>query len=169
MTPECAKPGGDADDMEALLSRAEQLCDARAQRFTPLRRQIYGVIAGASGPISAYQILARILDTGRESGPPTVYRALEFLQAQHLIHRVESMNAFVVCRRPEEHHTCQLLICTACGDTSELEAGGLLTAMARTAAAVGFTISDAVLELKGLCLRCSASLSSLLPAAARRP
>jgi len=161
MTTECDGTAGEPRSAEELLTQAEALCSSRGQRFTPLRRQIFSVIARASGPMTAYRILDEVQDTGRESGPPTIYRALDFLQAQHLIHRVESLNAFVACQHPERHHTCQLLICTGCGTTSELEAGGMMSTIARTAARVGFTISETVLEFKGLCVRCRIALASL--------
>lgn len=141
-------------DRAALLSEAAALCAERNVRFTPARRGVFEAIARSSGPITAYQILDRLLAVGQESGPPTIYRALEFLMGQNLVHRVETLNAFVPCTQPRRHHACQLLICTDCGDTAEVASDGVMNRLTTTARAVGFSISAAVVELKGVCAAC---------------
>jgi Fur family zinc uptake transcriptional regulator len=140
----------------ALLSEAAALCAERNVRFTPARRGVFEAIARSSGPITAYQILDRLLAVGQESGPPTVYRALDFLIGQNLVHRVETLNAFVPCTQPRRHHACQLLICTDCGDTAELASDRVMDRLTSTARGVGFSISAAVVELKGTCAACRA-------------
>lgn len=141
-------------DPAVLLRAATALCEERVLRFTPARRGVFDVIARSSGPITAYQILDRLFASGLESGPPTVYRALEFLLAQGLVHRVETLNAFVPCTQPRRHHACQLLICTDCGETAEVASEGVMNRIVRTARGVGFSISTAVVELKGVCAGC---------------
>jgi Fur family transcriptional regulator, zinc uptake regulator len=141
-------------DRAGLVSDAAALCEERNVRFTPARRGVFEAIARSSGPITAYQILDRLLAVGQESGPPTIYRALEFLIDQNLVHRVETLNAFVPCTQPRRHHACQLLICTDCGDTAELASDRVMNRLASTARGVGFSISAAVVELKGVCAAC---------------
>ena len=106
--------------------RLLQICggsgvQASGQRFTPLRRQVFSIIAATKRPITAYAILGQLLRQGRDAGPPTVYRTLDFLQQQRLVHRVESLNAFVACNHPDERHSWQFLICVGCGETLEIE------------------------------------------------
>jgi Fur family zinc uptake transcriptional regulator len=155
LSPEnCVAISVEPRPVESLVASAEALCESLNERFTPLRRQVFRTIAESSGPISAYRILDRLLDSGLGSGPPTVYRVLEFLQRLNLIHRVESLNAFVACMSPERHHTCQFLICTSCGTTAEMEAESLLASMSGIASGIGFSVNTAVLELKGVCRGC---------------
>ncbi len=158
-----ARPGA-----EKLLQRAQDLCLQRGQRFTPHRRNVYEIIVRAHCPIGAYAILDRLLAAGQEASPPTVYRALEFLAHQNLIHRVESLNAFLPCNTPNVHHSCQLLICTGCGSTAEVDAKGALASVTQHARAIGFSISEAMVELKGLCARCRDALRTLTRTASKR-
>ncbi len=163
---DCGNPG-EKDSPEALVAVAERLCARRGQRFTPVRREVFAILAHARSPMTAYQILDRVLTSGRESGPPTVYRALDFLQQQHLVHRVESRNAFLACVNPEAHHDCQLLICTDCGTTAEVQSRTAMARLSAAAKAVGFSVSGAVVELTGLCARCRTALLGF--ASRRRP
>src|SRR5437016_5511342 len=78
------------------LARAEMLCAERAQRLTPMRRQVLEALAASHTPLGAYEIIDR-LATAPRPAPITVYRALEFLVANGLVHRIESRNAFVAC------------------------------------------------------------------------
>lgn len=144
-----------------LVAQAAAICERRGQRFTPMRRQVFAIVAGAHSPLTAYNILDRLLEGGTESAPPTVYRALDFLQQQSLVHRVESLNAFLPCAQPHVHHDCQFLICTACGTTAEVEVDGLTRRLTRAAKGLGFSINEAIVELRGLCSRCSIALVSL--------
>src|SRR5918999_799750 len=93
------------------LDRAAVLCDQRGARLTPLRRRVLELVWRGHEPVGAYDLLAQM---GR-AAPPTVYRALDFLIEQGLVHRIESLNAYVGCDRPEAAHASQFLICTDCG------------------------------------------------------
>jgi Fur family zinc uptake transcriptional regulator len=143
-------------DCRASLSRAEALCLSRGARFTPMRRAVYDLMLTQSAPRSAYDLLGEMQKRlERTLAPPTVYRALEFLLEQGLIHRLESNNTYVPCVHPGEMHQSLYLVCTGCGTTAELEdgeIGGLLRARAR---AEGFTPRKQVVEVQGTCASCS--------------
>lgn len=145
-----------AHDCRASLDEAEALCRSRGARFTPMRRDVYALMLSQVAPRSAYDLLGemqRRLD--RQLAPPTVYRALEFLLEQGLIHRLESNNTYVPCAHPGEVHQSLYLVCTGCGTTAELDdgdIGGLLRARAR---AEGFTPRKQVVEVQGTCAECS--------------
>ena len=86
--------------------------------------------------------------------PPTVYRALEFLLGQRLIHRIESLNAYIGCVHPGARHAAQFLICNRCGSAAELESEILLTAIDSAAAQAGFAIERVAVEVAGQCPEC---------------
>jgi Fur family zinc uptake transcriptional regulator len=116
-------------------------------------------------PVGAYQLLD---DLSRERGrvaPPTVYRAIGFLLDHGLIHRIESLNAFVGCKHPRHAHTGCFLICRTCGATAELEDTRLDEALAVAAAKVAFQVQRRTVEMRGLCSACA---GELLGAGARR-
>ncbi|WP_368425030.1 Fur family transcriptional regulator [Tistlia sp.] len=136
------------------LDRAERLCAARGERLTALRRQVLELVWSRHAPQGAYDLLEEL---GRERGrvaPPTVYRALDFLQAQGLIHRIESLNAFIGCPVPEARHSGQFFICRSCRTAAELDAGTIDKAIDREAQRLGFAIEQRTVELLGLCQGC---------------
>jgi Fur family zinc uptake transcriptional regulator len=143
---------------DRLLSHAGQICADRGARLTDLRRQVLGLILDAEGPTGAYDLLERLRGTRRKAAPPTVYRALDFLLEQGLIHRVERLSAFVGCvshGADQDHHAAQFLICGDCGQVTEIDNHELTHALAQAAARTGFSVVKATIEAEGLCAACS--------------
>jgi Fur family zinc uptake transcriptional regulator len=147
----------------AAVERAEAACLARGVQFTELRRQVLRLVLEAPQPIGAYALLDRLRAARPGAAPPTIYRALEFLQEQGLVHRVERLNAFVGCAGPEAHHACghghdhphQFLICGRCGATAEICDGRVAVSVAEAARAAGFVPSRTTVEVEGLCAACA--------------
>ncbi len=121
--------------VKSALATAARLCANRDARLTPLRRRVLELIWRSHAPVGAYDLLARLSDKMRPAAPPTVYRALAFLLAQGLIHRIESLNAYVGCMNPEGHpegaHGGQFLICSDCGAAAEVHDPRVDAAVAR--------------------------------------
>ena len=140
--------------IEDALSRAEGVCRERGVRLTPLRRRVLELVWGSHRAVKAYDLLAALGDAVGAAKPPTVYRALEFLMAQGLVHRIDSLNAFVGCPQPNHRHSAQFLICGGCGEVSEMNAVGIDRAVADEAAESGFALSRAIIEVHGTCPRC---------------
>ena len=105
-------------------------------------------------PVGAYALLDKLRNEDLGSAPPTVYRALDFLIENGLIHRIERMNAFVGCSHPGEAHRGFFLICTECGNAEELEATDLAEAITAGAAKRGFAAREMTLEVTGVCADC---------------
>jgi Fur family zinc uptake transcriptional regulator len=144
-------------ETESLLDRAAAICEARGGRLTALRREVLGLILAAPGPTGAYELLDRLRATRRGAAPPTVYRALDFLLAHGLIHKLERLAAFVGCVAHEhEAHAAQFLICTGCHRVIELEDPGMSHALADAAGRAGFCLRRATVEAEGLCAACAA-------------
>ena len=144
---------------DALLDRAEAMCEARNVRLTGLRRQVLGLILESSNPTGAYDLLERLRGRRGPAAPPTVYRALEFLRENGLVHRLERLSAFVGCVEEHGHghgHPAQFLICRTCGRVTELEDHALAHALIDAAKRVGFTVSGATVEAEGTCAECAA-------------
>lgn len=142
-------------DIAGLLDRADAICARRGARLTSLRRIVLGLILQGDGPTGAYELLDRLKTRRRGAAPPTVYRALEFLLAQGLIHRVERLSAFVGCVAHSDHdHAAQFLICRGCGRVTELEDAGVAQALKAAAQRAGFHIQGATVEAEGRCAGC---------------
>jgi Fur family zinc uptake transcriptional regulator len=143
--------------VDDALNRAAALCARRGARLTELRRRVLELVWQGHAAVKAYDVLDRL---GREAGsakPPTVYRALDFLIAHGLVHRLESLNAFVGCPQPEASHSGRFLICDSCGDVTEFESRAIEDAIADRAGELGFAIRGETVEARGLCQRCRAA------------
>ncbi len=138
------------------LAAAEAACAQRGARLTVLRRRVLEVVWGSHGPIGAYAILEALRAEGHAGGPPTVYRALDFLIAHGLVHRIERLNAFVGCRNPAHEHSGQFLICSGCGAAAELDDPAIADAVAAAAARLGFSVAGQTVEVEGRCPACRA-------------
>ena len=136
------------------LSHAEAHCAARGERLTAMRRRVLEVLAESHQPLGAYEIMERVGGEHRPA-PITVYRALDFLRAAGLVHRIESRNAFVACAHNHGDDTLVVfLICETCGAVGEMPAGPLASALASAAREAGFTPRLSVIEVTGTCANC---------------
>ncbi len=142
-------------DIAAQLDAAERLCTKNGTQLTTLRRVVLDLVLRSTAPLTAYQLLDQLKSTRKSAVPPTIYRALDFLIENHLVHRIERLNAFIPCDADHEHADAQFLICHQCGTVTELEDHGVSDALAAAAAARGFTPSRAMVELDGLCATCA--------------
>ena len=147
-----------------VLERAEALCQTRGVQLTPLRRDVLRLVLEAEAPIGAYALLDQLKASRAKAAPPTVYRALDFLLEQGLIHRLERLNAFMGCNEALEGHGAnhdhahdhphQFLICRGCGATREISDHGVAEAISAAAAKAGFSAARATVEIEGFCGKC---------------
>lgn len=140
--------------MEAQLDSAEQVCARQGAQLTELRRRVLALMLEAEGPLTAYQLLDRLKVTRKGAVPPTIYRALDFLMEQGLIHKVERLNAFIPCTEAGRQHPVQLLICRHCGSVTEIEDQAVAAALHHAAEREGFHPRSAVVEIEGTCAAC---------------
>lgn len=153
--------GHDHDEcMEEAFARAERVCSDRGARLTDLRRAVLEVVWRNHNPIGAYEILDNLKEEGRRAAPMTVYRALDFLMENGLVHRLASQNAFLGCDRPEHTHRGQFLICRGCGVVGELSDDGIVNAIRDSARKTGFCVETPMVEVTGLCRQCAGEASA---------
>ncbi len=150
--------------VEAALAEAARICARRGVRLTPLRRRVLELLWDSHAPAGAYDLLRRLATETERSAPPTVYRALDFLLAQGLIHRIESLNAYVGCVHPDGSHGAQFLICGDCGAAAEVHDPWVDAAIARRAEALGFAVGRKTVEVRGRCRPCQRQREAESPA-----
>jgi Fur family zinc uptake transcriptional regulator len=109
-------------------------------------------------PVGAYALLDGLRSRTGAGKPPTIYRALDFLVAQGLVHRVERLNAFVSCHdgTAHPHHAAQFLICRLCGQVTEIEDRHAEHAVLQAAQTMRFQPEKVVVEVEGVCNACAA-------------
>ena len=140
--------------VKAALAEAIRICTRRGVRLTPLRRRVLELLWHSHAPAGAYDLLRALAVETDRIAPPTVYRALDFLLAQGLIHRIESLNAFVGCAHPDSSHGGQFLICDDCGAAAEVHDPRVDAAITRRAETLGFVVGRKTVEVQGRCQPC---------------
>jgi Fur family zinc uptake transcriptional regulator len=140
--------------VDDAINAAAELCRRRGARLTDLRKRVLELIWASHQPIGAYAVLDALRAERSGAAPPTVYRALDFLLEHGLIHRIESLNAFIGCSQPNRSHGGQFLICRSCGDAVELDDGRIDQAIRVSAADAGFEVQSRVVEAVGVCPTC---------------
>lgn len=125
-----------------------------ATDLTKNQSLVMGELSKADGPLSAYAILDQLRDHGLRT-PPQVYRALDKLVEFGLVHKLESLNAFVAYRDPgRETHEMTFMICETCGQVSEIADERLAQHLTRLARAAQFKLTKTTIELRGTCRAC---------------
>lgn len=137
-----------------LLAHAIQICHEKNVRFTAVRQQVFTLMATHRGAISAYELLEKLQSFDSKAKPPTIYRALDFLLDNHFIHRIESLNAYLMCSHFGCEHVMQLLICDKCKTVIELNDSVIDDVFSNKAEQFGFEITNKVLEAHGVCKKC---------------
>lgn len=138
-----------------VLARANALCSERGVRLTDQRKAVLRLLCQSEKPMSAYELLDQMRDVVKNPTPPTVYRALDFLLEQGLVHKLESLSAYIGCSHPDHPHASQFLICAECGDVAEVEDQSVARSIKAAGKAVGFRTKRPVVELLGTCADCA--------------
>lgn len=142
---------------EKAIRTAEELCNQRGVRFTPIRREVLELIWESHCAVKAYDLLDRIKPKAGSAKPATVYRALDFLLEQGLIHKVESLNAFIGCSFSDRRHEQLLLTCVKCHEVEERPGERVMEAIAEELKQAAFTMQHKAIEIHGICGRCASN------------
>ena len=157
-------PGHDHDRCASdAIAHAEAICAVHKERLTPIRRRVLEALLASHAPLGAYELIDRLaLKNGNQAGarpaPITIYRALDFLREQGLVHRIESRNAFIAC--VHNHATGDIvvfLICDQCGAVGEAPSKQVAETLRSASRAAGFSPKAPVIEITGICAHCKAA------------
>ncbi|MBK0023953.1 transcriptional repressor [Ochrobactrum sp. S46] len=131
--------------------------DGTERKLTRNQRLVLSVLESAEQPLSAYRILDNLRQEGLKA-PLQVYRALDRLMDMGRVHRLESLNAFVVCTHAcngqVHRHFTAFQICDACGHVEEFHDDLIERELLRHALKTGFSIRNSTIELRGVCRKC---------------
>lgn len=128
----------------------------KSTELSPHSQKVFALLSKNGRPMSAYDILGKLRKDGIK-GPPTVYRALDTLIERGMVHRIESLNAFVACHDHEEEdhdHMAQFAVCRSCGSVTEIHDHRLNDIVHELGEKLHFRIDREMLELLGQCQRC---------------
>jgi Fur family zinc uptake transcriptional regulator len=142
------------DAVPDCLTEAENLCRQKGVRLTGLRRSILKILASSDGPVKAYGIIEHMREHGQRVTPATIYRTLDFLLQNGLIHRVNSLNAYIHCTVRHESHALLVFVCAECRKTTEIDDEILHDSMRNRLNELGLSMHDSCIEIQGTCKRC---------------
>lgn len=140
--------------IKQALSNAQSVCSERGVRFTKIRQRVFELIWQSHTPVGAYDLLPQLEQEGFNSAPPTVYRALDFLLELGLVHRINSLNAYIGCTSPHLKHESCFFICRSCGKAQELEQDTLQQFCRTIESELGVQVARSTTELTGTCPQC---------------
>jgi Fur family zinc uptake transcriptional regulator len=137
------------------MRRIAGIAAERGLKLTALRHDMLDILAAATAPLGAYEIIDRLAERQqRRVAPITVYRTLDFLVAHGFVVKIESRQAYVACDHPGHAHHGALLICTKCGATDEIESPETERALQAAARGTGFEPQRQIIEIEGTCAAC---------------
>jgi Fur family transcriptional regulator, zinc uptake regulator len=139
-----------------LIAKSSRGADRR--RPEPAKRSreqndalVIDVLAQSNGPIGAYEIARRGTATGYRIEPTQIYRVLSRLIKRGLVHRFETIQAFIL--KTEPFDAC--LICDHCHSLHLITYPDILVCLAECAREADFVVGKTVVEIHGCCALCS--------------
>lgn len=150
--------------LNTMLAKAKEHCKASGGKLTEKRRGVLEVLLRSNEPLSAYEITDCYNKASIKPMPAmSVYRILDFLEEEHLAHKLTSTNKYVAC----SHGSCsslsnktQFLICSKCNSVKEVSIPqNILDQLAQNISGFGCRLKQSHLELSCICDRCSQPLN----------
>ena len=144
------------ESITAAISQAKLVCERNNVRLTSAREKILTIVWLSHKPLGAYQIQDKLSNLlNRKIAPPTVYRALAFLVANGLVHKLTSLNAYVGCPFPNSEHSNIFLICKDCGRVAEVVHLPTNATIQDVCSKTKFGFDEQHIEVFGKCSNCS--------------
>ncbi|SBS34269.1 Zinc uptake regulation protein [Vibrio toranzoniae] len=145
------------------MAQAEKICLTRGKQLTTKRKLILTALLDAKKPLSAYELVDYCNDNFAQNiQAMSVYRILDFLEAEHFVHKLNTSSKYVVCSQIEcdyDHGVPQFLICSQCGKVSEIAVeANVVSSVCANARQEGFTVLSPQFEISCVCDDCAKSL-----------
>jgi Fur family zinc uptake transcriptional regulator len=140
---------------DTITKKAESYCERTGARMTDPRRYVLYIVSKTRRAMTAYEILESLGEFLDKPKPPTAYRAIEFWTEAGFLHRIESLNAYILCSVGHTHDGSQFMICDNCGDVTEAHLCHLPDSLDSKAKKKGFNVKRWSVELHGQCARCT--------------
>lgn len=150
------------DIVKRVIDQAERRCKENGSRLTEKRKLALSLLLKSGKALSAYELVEAYKNELGDTLPPmSMYRILEFLMAEHLVHRLELANKYVACEhinREHDHTESQFLICGQCQKVKEISISrSIMEALKKSVNDVGFHLASPQLEMNCICQDCMAS------------
>ncbi len=143
------------DCINTALKHAEEICQSQGVRLTTQRRRVLEIVWKSHKPVGAYEVLDLLCEqNGKRPAPMTVYRALDFLIEQGLVHRLARLNAYIGSTSLNDDHNSYFFVCDDCGQAAEVADDDVEKAISEKANRIGFIVNLNTVEVSGRCSQC---------------
>ena len=148
---------------KSTLDSAEKQCQLRGTRLTQKRKIILEGLVNAKHAMTAYELVDYCKNELGESIPAmSVYRILEFLETENLVHKLKLANRYVACTHitcDHQHAVPQFLICTQCFQVKEVDISrSTMSALKRNVESAGYQLVSEQIEVDCVCSNCVGSI-----------
>lgn len=150
------------NNIDTIIEHAEQNCKSHGSRLTTKRKQVLSLLAQTNKALSAYDLIDLFVKENGEKIPAmSVYRILDFLEAEHLVHKLKLANKFIACSHitcKHEHGVPQFLICSVCNAVKEITVNkSTINELNQSVEQAGFQLVSPQLEINCICNDCLAT------------
>jgi Fur family zinc uptake transcriptional regulator len=147
------------NNVDSIIQHAEQHCTARGARLTEKRKQVLTGLIQSNKALSAYELIDFCKEHFGENIPAmSVYRILEFLEDQLLVHKLNLANKYVACMHiscDHAHAVPQFLICGNCSKVKEISIKpDIIAELQAISQEAEFKLISSQLEMNCLCGDC---------------
>jgi len=148
--------------LKTTLDSAEKQCELRGTRLTQKRKAVLTGLVNSKHAMTAYELVDHCKNELGESIPAmSVYRILEFLENENLVHKLKLANRYVACIHitcDHRHAVPQFLICTECYRVEEVDISrSTMGALKRNVEGAGFELVSEQIELDCICEGCASN------------
>ena len=145
--------------VQAAIDHAENSCKSRGVKLTNKRRHVLSGLLQSNKAKSAYELADYCRDEFGEKLPAmSVYRILEFLEEERLVHKLNLANKYIACSHitcDHDHGISQFLICANCQTVKEITVKkSTMNTLKRSVEGAGFDLVSPQMELNFLCHDC---------------
>lgn len=145
--------------VEKIIDHAEQHCKTHGSRLTQKRKQVLSGLLQSEKALSAYELIDVCKNEFGETLPAmSMYRILDFLQGEHLVHKLKLANKYVACAHiscDHEHAVPQFLICGECQKVMEINISrSTIKKLEQNVEDAGFHLISPQLEMNCICDNC---------------
>jgi Fur family zinc uptake transcriptional regulator len=151
--------------LNTILDKAQNICTHSGGRLTEKRKRILALMLLSKTPLSAYEVADNYNKDAESSMPAmSVYRILDFLESEQLVHKLSTANKYVACSHIDcshSHQIPQFLICGKCQSVKEVAiAKRIIDELDQQVAGAGYKLVNSQLELQCLCDKCLQTTSA---------
>lgn len=146
--------------LKQILDKAKDMCGKTGGRLTEKRKKLLTLLVVSEVPMSAYELADAYSQSEGEPMPAmSVYRILEFLESEQLVHKLSSTNKYIACSHiacDHAHEVSQFLICGTCERVKEIAvAKSIIDGLSIQVSSAGYQLMNSQLELDCLCNDCA--------------